>query len=41
MLLNDAHLRFDLKKSIACLVQGKTGLGQEEEEEVVTKKLQQ
>jgi hypothetical protein len=38
MLLNDAHLRYDLEKSLACLLVGKAGLG-EEEEEVVTKKL--
>jgi hypothetical protein len=36
MLLNDVHLRFDLEKSLACLLVGKTGLAQEEE--VVMKK---
>jgi hypothetical protein len=38
MLLNDVHLRFDLEKSMACLLVGKTGLGGEE---VVTIKFQQ
>jgi hypothetical protein len=37
MLLNDAHLRFGIEKSIICLIVGKAGLV-EEEEEVVTKR---
>jgi hypothetical protein len=41
MLINDPRERFDLERSIACLMLGKAGLGQEEEEEVATKKLKQ
>ncbi len=30
MLINDVNLRFDIEKSIACLMVGKTGLSEEE-----------
>jgi hypothetical protein len=30
MLLNDAHQRFDLERSLACLLVGKAELGEKE-----------